>query len=454
MQVAFEYAKGSNGLIFEMYMGMVDKGADLTALSQYPHEREICFREFTGSPTCPSRLHPCHGFTLQPTRYARSDGVALAEPLTALEVRGTHVEGSVTIVEVDARVCPNVLDELYDPAEIQAFKHADEDESGELSLQELGRLARERVPDASDEHLKTVFQAADLDHSGLVDFTEYREVVIPKLRDVELDVRNRKEAEAKEAQARAILQEREKVQALVSAHERQKRERALARQEKKLRHEFDEVLAQKAKDFNDRVKAEVAPLKQSVAQLAAEMFIGHGTERTTPPSSRNRKCAKLAKAIEGAALSEAALLQRTKTTKGRSEPSFPLTRESQREWRRGVRSQSPRPVSARKSSVTHGAGRRDGGGRDGEGGGEAAAAAAAASTATAGDHASTSASAAWTLGSAWPARSQGPAAGTFSPPRTPRTPRPAEELTLTPRLDLSEFTGTPRLRPLAPQQPL
>merc|ERR1712217_317764 len=31
-----------------MQMGMVDRGADLSPFSQYPHEREICFAPLTG----------------------------------------------------------------------------------------------------------------------------------------------------------------------------------------------------------------------------------------------------------------------------------------------------------------------------------------------------------------------------------------------------------------------
>jgi hypothetical protein len=34
--------------IFEMQMGMVDRGADLTWLSQYPHEREVLLPPLTG----------------------------------------------------------------------------------------------------------------------------------------------------------------------------------------------------------------------------------------------------------------------------------------------------------------------------------------------------------------------------------------------------------------------
>lgn len=41
--VAVDYAKGTSALVFEVWMGMVDKGADLSPFSQYPHEAEICF---------------------------------------------------------------------------------------------------------------------------------------------------------------------------------------------------------------------------------------------------------------------------------------------------------------------------------------------------------------------------------------------------------------------------
>ena len=67
---AMVYAGGSDArdsdgasTIFEMQMGMVDRGADLTWLSQYPHEREV-----------------------------------LLPPLTGIEALGTDVEGSLMII--------------------------------------------------------------------------------------------------------------------------------------------------------------------------------------------------------------------------------------------------------------------------------------------------------------------------------------------------------------------
>ena len=32
----------------EIKMGMIDRGADLSVFSQYPHEKEICFPPLTG----------------------------------------------------------------------------------------------------------------------------------------------------------------------------------------------------------------------------------------------------------------------------------------------------------------------------------------------------------------------------------------------------------------------
>ena len=52
-EVALGYARGGGdasaaGIVFEVQQGMVDRGADLSTLSQYPHEREILFAPLTG----------------------------------------------------------------------------------------------------------------------------------------------------------------------------------------------------------------------------------------------------------------------------------------------------------------------------------------------------------------------------------------------------------------------
>lgn len=64
--VAMQYASsGAVGTVFEIQMGMIDRGASLQWISQYPQEQEICFA-----------------------------------PLTGLEVRSKRVEGSALVVEV------------------------------------------------------------------------------------------------------------------------------------------------------------------------------------------------------------------------------------------------------------------------------------------------------------------------------------------------------------------
>ena len=57
--IAEEYAAmGAAGhkLVFEVQMGMVDRGAELDWLSQYPAEKEICFAPLTGIDVCSYRI--------------------------------------------------------------------------------------------------------------------------------------------------------------------------------------------------------------------------------------------------------------------------------------------------------------------------------------------------------------------------------------------------------------
>ena len=73
-RVAMHYAAtasadGRAGVLFEIRQGLVDRGADLSWLSQYPFEREICFG-----------------------------------PLTGLEVSSTSVEGSVLVLHMRLNV--------------------------------------------------------------------------------------------------------------------------------------------------------------------------------------------------------------------------------------------------------------------------------------------------------------------------------------------------------------
>merc|ERR1719428_1079693 len=70
------YAAGgkSAGIVFEILQGMVNRGADMSWLSQYPHEKEILFG-----------------------------------PLTGIEVQKTRAEGAVVVIEVAFTVNLNAL---------------------------------------------------------------------------------------------------------------------------------------------------------------------------------------------------------------------------------------------------------------------------------------------------------------------------------------------------------
>ena len=57
------YASGSTGIVFEIQQGMVDRGADIGWLSQYPHEREILFGPLT---VCQVLLRPRPLRTVKP----------------------------------------------------------------------------------------------------------------------------------------------------------------------------------------------------------------------------------------------------------------------------------------------------------------------------------------------------------------------------------------------------
>ena len=85
-------------------MGMVDRGADLSPLSQYPHEREILVRR-RGLELHSARLLDCplpspHARRLTPLPLGcPSASPWQFAPLTGIEVLRTRVEGTVLVVE-------------------------------------------------------------------------------------------------------------------------------------------------------------------------------------------------------------------------------------------------------------------------------------------------------------------------------------------------------------------
>jgi hypothetical protein len=110
--------------------------------------------------------------------------------LTALEVRGIKVEGSTTVVEVDARVCMTQAKASEDDLDkIKMFREIDADDSGELSLKEFKRLARQLIPDAADKTLEQIFRESDRDKTGSIDFEEYKQICVSKIMEEEEKVR-------------------------------------------------------------------------------------------------------------------------------------------------------------------------------------------------------------------------------------------------------------------------
>ena len=101
-EVAVRYASsGKVGMIFEIQMGIVDRGAELEWLSQYPGEREICFAPLTV--TCCQATPTAHHYPKTLSDCSVSASLALSQ---GVEVQKTRVEGSMIIVE--ARLSVNL----------------------------------------------------------------------------------------------------------------------------------------------------------------------------------------------------------------------------------------------------------------------------------------------------------------------------------------------------------
>lgn len=72
---------------------------------------------------------------------------------------------------------------------IKMFREIDADDSGELSLQEFKRLARQLIPDAADKTLEQIFRESDRDKTGSIDFEEYKQICVSKIMEEEEKVR-------------------------------------------------------------------------------------------------------------------------------------------------------------------------------------------------------------------------------------------------------------------------
>jgi hypothetical protein len=72
---------------------------------------------------------------------------------------------------------------------IKMFREIDADDSGELSLKEFKRLARQLIPDAADKTLEQIFRESDRDKTGSIDFEEYKQICVSKIMEEEEKVR-------------------------------------------------------------------------------------------------------------------------------------------------------------------------------------------------------------------------------------------------------------------------
>ena len=143
-EVAIEYASaGEGGIVFEIAMGFADKGAELSWLSQYPHEKEFCF-----------------------------------PPLTGLSVRRSRVEGSALVLELLPRVAPTLSGDGAADVFYELFIEYDQDNSNELSRDEFAQLVdeaqrRRGKPPLPKVVAATVFDILDADADGVLQLTEF-----------------------------------------------------------------------------------------------------------------------------------------------------------------------------------------------------------------------------------------------------------------------------------------
>ena len=92
--VAMSYARGDAGTVLEIQQGMVDRGADLSWLSQCGCR----------CPSCTSARPATHATLPHEHRYPHEHEICFS-PLTALEVLESYVEGSVLVVVLRASSC-------------------------------------------------------------------------------------------------------------------------------------------------------------------------------------------------------------------------------------------------------------------------------------------------------------------------------------------------------------
>ena len=125
-QVALDYAasQGGAGIVFELAMGMVDRGADLSWLSQAPRLPPRLYHPLPDPPPPPTfltSLHPC----VHALQYPHEREI-LFPPLTGIEVRSTRVDGAVLVVEMGINVNVSLtVEEVRDALELTSSRARD-----------------------------------------------------------------------------------------------------------------------------------------------------------------------------------------------------------------------------------------------------------------------------------------------------------------------------------------
>ena len=173
-QVALDYASQSGmGVVFEIQQGMVDRGCDVSWLSQYPHESEILF-----APLC--------GMEVQRTRV--EGGAIVIETRLSINLKSLTMEQQIgrrrkLVVDMSEHINLEMRSEVKEEAWTTLAAQCGLD-AGSLALEQLGALLK-RVSGAEAAmyndndafrtavgHVISAKQAYSLWPSGLVKLNE------------------------------------------------------------------------------------------------------------------------------------------------------------------------------------------------------------------------------------------------------------------------------------------
>ena len=207
-------------------------------------------------------------------------------------MRGTRVDGSLTIIQVDAR-----LAEVKDAGLsrlIEKFNTMDHNKSGDIDSAEFCALARQLIPSCSDEFLEQMFKDVDKDGNGMISFTEYCSYCMPRLRGAEAAEKERMEREDVESRERELQQIRD----FTAAQVQDECSRRMAKQTKAFYKQLR---------YKQQMLDEVILQRKAAATMAAQTLMTTNELNDPADRTRTRKLSKLTKAIESGTLSSTSL---------------------------------------------------------------------------------------------------------------------------------------------------